>query len=156
MEGRRMRAVGSLLGATILLGSLGAGTALAQGTPEGPGDDPGTIAKTTQATVDRANDLKKQACDAATASAAAAAADPGNVDKQAKAAADAAKCATATASADAEAKSLAGVNGGIAAEPANATLPTDSHQAANGAVKSDNLTWLSNSRGLSNQVANPN
>ncbi len=155
MEGRRCRAVGSLLSAAILLGTLGAGSALAQGAPEGPGDDPGTIAKTTQASVDRANELKKQACDAATASAAAAAADPGNVAKQATAAADAAKCATKTANADAESKSLSMVNGGIATEPASPTLPADSHQTANGAVKSDNIEWLSNSRGLSNQVANP-
>src|SRR4029078_9792545 len=80
----------------------------------------------------------------------------GNVAKQTQAAADAAKCATKTANASAESTSLASVNGGIASEPANPTLPADSHQAANGAIKSDNIEWLSNSRGLSNQVANPN
>src|SRR4051794_2251965 len=122
MAGRRRRVVGSLLSATLLLGTVGTGGALAQTTPEGPGDAAGTIAKTTQASVDRFNALKKSACDAATASAAASAADPGNVAKAATAAADAAKCATATTNADAEAKSLAGVNGGIAAEPANPTL----------------------------------
>ncbi|HEY6888680.1 MAG TPA: hypothetical protein VI300_12900 [Solirubrobacter sp.] len=147
--------MGSLLSAAILLGTVGAGSALAQTAPAGPGDAPETQAATTQATVTRANDLKKLACDAATASAAAAAADPGNVAKQATAAADAAKCATATANADKESASLAGVNGGIATEPVNPVLPTDAHQTADGAVKSDNMQWVSNSRGLSNSATNP-
>src|SRR4051794_31626564 len=151
MRGRR---VGSLLGAAILLGTIGAGPALAA-PPAGPADEPGTQAMTTAATVARAKDIAKALCDKATASAAAAAADPGNVDKQAAAAADAAACAKAQTNADSEQKSLDGVNGGIAAEPANPTLPTDSHQTAAGAVKSDNIDWLSNSRGLASSVANP-
>jgi hypothetical protein len=149
-------AVGSLLGATILLGSFGVSSALAAGPPAGPGDDAGTQAMTTQATVDRAKDLSDQACAKSAASAAASAADPGNVAKAATAAADAADCVAAQENASKEAASLAGVNEGIATEPASPTLPTDSHQPANNADKSDNLQWISNSRGLSNQVQNPN
>ncbi|HWK25928.1 MAG TPA: hypothetical protein VNS09_05155 [Solirubrobacter sp.] len=105
--------------------------------------------------MDRAKALATQACDTASASAAAAAADPDNVAKATQAATDAAKCASAQANADAEQKSLDGVNGGIAAEPTNPTLPTDVHNPAAGAVKSDNIEWLSNSRGLPNSVTNP-
>ena len=152
MRGRR---VGSLLGAAILLSTIGASGAYAAGPPAGPADDPGTQAMTTQATVDRAKVISKDACDKAAASATAAQADPNNVAKQTQAAADAATCASAQASADKEQASLDGVNGGIATEPSNPTLPADVHNPANGAVKSDNIEWLSNSRGLSNQVANP-
>src|SRR3954449_3201263 len=152
MKGRR---VGSLLAAALLLGTIGVGSASAA-PPAGPADDAGTQAMTTQATVDRAKDIAKDACDKAAASQAAAQADPGNVGKQTQAAQDAAACASAQANADKEQQSLNGVNGGIASEPANPTLPADVHNPANGTVKSDNIEWLSNSRGLSNQVANPN
>src|SRR5690349_15741454 len=144
----RSRRVGSLLGAAILLSSIGASGAYAAGPPAGPADDAGTQAMTTQATVDRAKDLAQQAC-AGLESAKANA----SVARAAKAAAAAADCAGAQANADKEQASLNGVNGGIAAEPANPTLPTDVHNPAAGAVKSDNIEWLSNSRGLSNQVA---
>src|SRR6185295_9593716 len=150
MRGRR---VGSLLSAAILLSTIGAGTALAA-PPAGPADDAGTQAMTTAATVARAKEIAKDLNDKAAASAAAAAADPGNVAKQAAAAADAAAAAKAQTNADAEQVSLAGVNGGIATEPVNPTLPADVHNPAAGVVKSDNIDWISNSRGLSNQVAN--
>ncbi len=119
MRGCRRRALGSLLAASALL--IGAPAALAQT----GADDPGTQAKTTQATVDRANQLRDQACAAAAASAAARDADPTNVEKTAKAAADAADCAAKTANAVKESASLAAVNGGIATAPANPTLPAD-------------------------------
>src|SRR4051812_40053371 len=112
MRGRR---VGSLLAAAILLGTWGVGTAHAA-PPATAADDAGTQAMTTQATVDRAKAIAKDACDKAAASQAAAAADPGNVAKQTQAAADAAACATAQADADSESSSLAGVNGGVASE----------------------------------------
>ena len=118
MEGRRRNAVGSLLGATILLGTLGAGVGARAGPPAGPGDDAGTQALTTQATVDRAKDLSDQAAaKAATASAAAAAADPGNVDKagdrrRRRRRLRAARPRTRTR----KPTSLAGVNGGIASD----------------------------------------
>jgi hypothetical protein len=148
-------AVGSLLGATILLGSFGVGSALAAGPPAGPGDDAGTQALTTQATVDRARDLSDQAAAKSAASAAAAAADPGNVEKAATAAADAAAAAVASENADKDAKSLAGVNGGIASDAGKAPL-NDVHFSANGPVKSDNLQWLGNSRGLPASATNSN
>src|SRR3954471_12488052 len=153
----RVRRTGTLLTAMFLLGI--APSALAQGTPSGAlgtANDPAGQAKTTQATIDAAKAVSTAAAAKAAASAAAAAADPGNVTKQATAAADAADAAGAATSAANEQKSLDDVNGGIAAEPANPTLPTDNHQTADQVVKSDNIDWLSNSRGLSNQVANPN
>jgi hypothetical protein len=149
----RRSGVGALLTATIVLSMSPAALA---GPPAGPGDDPGTQAKTTQATVDRAKDLAQQACEAAQASAAARDADPTNVEKTAKAAADAADCAARTENAGKEEKSLAGVNGGIATEPANHTLPADVHNPANGAIKSDNIEWVYNSRGQSSSFTNPN
>jgi hypothetical protein len=148
-------AVGSLLGAAILFGSFGVGSALAAGPPAGPGDDAGTQALTTQATVDRAKDLSDQAAAKAAASAAAAAADPGNVDKAATAAADAAAAAVASENAGKEAKSLAGVNGGIASDAGKTPLP-DVHFTANNAVKSDNLQWLGNSRGAAASATSTN
>src|SRR3954471_16948586 len=153
----RVRRTGTLLTAMFLLGI--APSALAQGTPSGAlgtANDPAGQAKTTQATIDAAKAVSTAAAAKAAASAAAAAADPGNVQKQATAAADAADAAIAATSVTSEQKSFDGINGGIATEPANPTLPADSHQTANGAVKSDNIDWVSNSRGLSNQVANPN
>ncbi len=142
------------------LGSLLAATALAIATPaalaQTGGDDPGTQAKTTQATVDRANQLRDQACAAAAASAAARDADPTNVEKTAKAAADAADCAAKTENAAKEAASLSRVNGGIASEPANPTLPADVHNPANGAIKSDNIEWVYNTRGRQSSFTNPN
>ncbi len=152
----RVRRTGALLTATFLLGI--APSALAQGTASGAlgtANDPAGQAKTTQATVDAAKAVSTAADAKAAASAAAAAADPGNVAKQATAAADAADAAIAAASVTGEQKSLSGVNGGIATEPANPTLPPDSHQTANQAVKSDNIDWLSNSRGLPNSAAVP-
>src|SRR4051794_14612866 len=152
MRGRR---VGSLLAAAVLLGTIGVGTAHAA-PPATAADDAGTQAMTTQATVDRAKAIAKDACDKAAASQAAAQADPNNVAKQTQAAQDAAACAAAQANADNEQASLAGVNRGIPTEPTTPTLPADAHNPANGAVKSDNIEWLSNSRGLSSSVANPN
>src|SRR4051794_2594020 len=151
----KVRRTGALLGAAFLLGIAPSALAQARGGARGA-KDPGGQATWPQASVDAAKAVAKTACDKATASAAAAAADPTNAAKQATAAADAADCAVANTSAASEQKSLDGVNGGIAAEPASPTLPTDNHQTAIGAVKSDNIDWLSNSRGLSNQVANPN
>ncbi|WP_121252145.1 hypothetical protein [Solirubrobacter pauli] len=124
--------------------------------PAGPADEAATQVKTTAATVARAKEIAADLKTASDAAAAAAAADPSNVDKQAAAAAAAAKYATAQADADAEQKSLDGVNGGIAAEPTNPTLPADFSNPAEGQVKSDNIEWLSNSRGLPNQSQNPN
>ncbi len=120
MEGRRRRAVGSLLAATILLGTFGAGTALAQG----PADDPGTQAKTTQATVDRANALKTQTCNAAAASAAASAADPdqrgeGRHGRRRRGEVRDLDRRTPPR----KQASLAGVNGGIASDAGKPTLP---------------------------------
>jgi hypothetical protein len=151
MRCTRRSALGSLLTAAALL--MSGSSALAQ---QGSADDPGTQAKTTQATVDRANQLRDQACAAAAASAAARDADPTNVEKTAKAAADAADCAAKTESAAKEAASLAGVNGGVATEPANPTLPADVHNPAANPVKSDNIEWVSNSRGLTSSFTNPN
>src|SRR4051794_24302397 len=111
MIGRRNVAVGSLVSATILLSTLGAGAAFAA-PPAGPADAPETQASTTQATVDRAKAIAKDLCDTAAASAAAAQADPNNVGKQATAASDAAACASANANASSESASLASVNGG--------------------------------------------
>src|SRR3954447_16582855 len=152
MKGRR---VGLLLSAAILLGTAPSAFGQTPNGAKGTADDPAGFAKTTQASVDRAKAVAKTACDKAAASQAAATADPGNVNKAAVAAADAADCATANASASNDQASLDRVNGGVAAEPANPALPADVHNPAAGAVKSDNLEWLSNSRGLSNQVANP-
>ncbi len=151
MQRRRRKAVGSLLSATIVLATMGAGSALA-GPPAGPGDVPGTQPKTTQATVDRANDLKDQACAAAAASAAARDADPTNVEKTAKAAEDAAACAAATENAGKEATSLAGVNEGIASDAGKVALP-DTRQTANNAIRSANLQWVANSRGTNGNMA---
>ena len=150
MRGCRRRALGSLLAASALL--IGAPGALAQT----GADDPGTQAKTTQATVDRANQLRDQACAAAAASAAARDADPTNVEKTAKAAADAADCAAKTANAVKESASLASVNGGIATAPANPTLPADVQNPAANPDKSANIEWVSNSRGVSSNLTNPN
>src|SRR3954451_22575281 len=151
----KVRRTGALLGAAFLLGI--APSALAQAPSGATGaNDPAGQATSSQASVDAAKAVPTPAGNRATASAAAAAADPTNAAKQATAAADAADCAVANTSAASEQKSLDGVNGGIASEPASPTLPTDSHQKADGALKSDNIDWLSNSRGLSNQVANPN
>src|SRR4051794_11487615 len=144
----RGRKVGSLLGAAILLGTFGVGTAHAA-PPATAADDAATQAMTTQATVDRSKAIAKDLCDTATASAAAAAADPNNVAKQAQAASDAAACATAQTNADNEGISLSNVNGGTAtAGTLDPALPADVHNTANNAVKSDNISWLSNSRGL--------
>src|SRR3954470_13171962 len=150
----KVRRAGSLLVATILLGIAPNALAQTPGGASGTANDPAGQAKSTQATIDQAKAVAKTACDKAAASAAAAAADPNNVAKQTAAAADAADCATANTSAANEQKSFDRVNGGIASEPANPTLPADVHNPAAGAVKSDNIEWLSNSRGLSNQVAN--
>jgi hypothetical protein len=147
MQGRRCIAVGSLLAATILLQTVGAGTALA-GPPAGPADDPGTTAETTQTSVDRASDLATQACAKAAASAAARDADPTNVDKTAQAAADAAACAAAQENAGKEAASLAGANAGPSTDAGAPAPLDDAHFTADKAVKSDNLTWLSNTRGI--------
>ncbi len=145
MRGRR---VGSLLGAAILLGTFGVGTAHAA-PPATAADDATTQAMTTQATVDRAKAIAKDLDDAAAASAAAAAADPTNVAKQTQAASDAAAAATADANANSESTSLAGVNGGVSTEGTiDPTLPADVHNPANGAIKSDNIQWVANSRGL--------
>ena len=149
MKGRR---VGSLLGAAILLGTFGVGTAHAA-PPATAADDAATQAMTTQATVDRAKAIAKDLCDTATASAAAAAADPNNVAKQTQAASDAAACASAQANADSESSSLSGVNGGVSTEgTVDPALPADVHNTANNAVKSDNISWVSNSRGLPSSV----
>ena len=144
MRGCRRRALGSLLAASALL--IGAPGALAQT----GADDPGTQAKTTQATVDRANELRDQACAAAAASAAARDADPTNVEKTAKAAADAADCAAKTANAVKESASLAGGerrHRHRARQP-DAARPT-SRTPRPTRIKSDNIEWVSNSRGLS-------
>src|SRR3954470_12294266 len=151
----KVRRAGSLLVATILLGIAPNALAQTPGGASGTANDPAGQAKSTQATIDQAKAVAKTACDKAAASAAAAAADPNNVAKQTAAAADAADCATANTSAANEQKSFDRVNGGVANEPANPALPADVHNPAAGAVKSDNIEWVSNSRGLSNQVANP-
>src|SRR3954469_11776439 len=133
MPGRRSLAVCALLAAAAF---INAPTALAAGPPAGPADDPGTIAVTTQSSVDRANDLKQQACAAAAASAKASAT---SVAKRAAAPRDAADCAAATENATKEAASLAGVSDGPTGPPAGWTPPADVHNPATGAVKSDNI-----------------
>ena len=148
---RRCIAVAALLAAAL---AVNTGTAFA-GPPAGPGDDPGTIAETTQSTVDRANDLATQACATAAASAQASAADPTNVAKTAQAAQDAAACAAAQDNAAKELASLQSANQGPSSEPANWTPPADVHNPAAGQVKSDNIDWISNSRGLPSNFASP-
>jgi hypothetical protein len=151
----KVRRTGALLGAAFLLGIAPSALAQTPSGASGTANDPAGQAKTTQASIDAAKAVSTAAAAKAAASAAAAAADPGNVAKQATAAADAADAAVAATSVNSEQKSLAGVNGGIATAPANPTLPPDSHQTANGAVKSDNIDWLSNSRGLPNTAVIP-
>ncbi len=155
MFGRRTVAVGSLLGATILLQTLGTGAAFA-GPPAGPADDPATQVETTQATVDRANDLAAQACAGAAASAKARDAAPGSVAKATSAAADAADCAAAQANAAKELTSLQSAGKGPASEPADFTPPADSHNTANSTVQSDKIQWLYNSRGTNGNFAGAN
>ncbi|MDA0182603.1 hypothetical protein OJ997_19995 [Solirubrobacter phytolaccae] len=147
-------ALGALLTATVLM--VGSSTALAAGPPATPADDAATQAKTTAATVARAKEIAADLKTASDAAAAASAADPDNVDKRAAAAAALAKYATADADANAEQKSLEGVNGGVATEGSiDPKHPADVHNPAAGAVKSDNIEWVSNSRGLPNQVQKP-
>jgi hypothetical protein len=151
MQGRRCVAVGSLLAAAMLLST---GTAFA-GPPAGPADDPGTIADTTQASVDRANDLAAQACATAARSAKARDAASSDVAKTAAAAADAADCTAAQENASKEAASLAGANAGPSTD-ANAPAPLpDVHNPADGAIKSDNIEWLYNTRGLAGNQTTP-
>src|SRR4051794_16893246 len=151
MQGRRCVAVGSLLAAAMLLST---GTAFA-GPPAGPADDPGTIAETTQASVARANDLAAQACATAARSAKARDAASSDVAKTAAAAADAADCTAAQENASKEAASLAGANAGPSTD-ANAPAPLpDVHNPADGAVKSDNIDWLYNTRGLAGNQTTP-
>ena len=143
MRGSRRSALGSLLAATALL--IGAPGALAQT----GADDPGTQAKTTQATVDRANQLRDQACAAAAASAAARDADPTNVEKTAKAAADAADCAAKTANAVKESASLAArERRHRRPRPPTRRCPPTSRTPRPTRIKSDNIEWVSNSRGV--------
>jgi hypothetical protein len=155
MKGGRCFAVGSLLSAAILVQTIGAGAAFAAGPPAGPADDPGTIPMTTQATVDRANDLAAQACATSGLAATARAAHASSVRLTAKAADAAADCAAAQANAASEADSLATVNDGPSSDAGMPTLP-DTHQTANQAVKSDNFTWISNSRGTNANFAGAN
>src|SRR5690242_10785171 len=150
MKGRR---AGLLLTAAILMGTAPSAWAQTPSGALGTANDPAGQAKSSQAAIDAAKAVAAAAKTKADASAAAAAADPGNAAKQAAAAADAADLAVANGSVAQEEKSLAGVNGGIATEPANPTLPADTHQPANQAVKSDNLEWLSNSRGTNGNFA---
>src|SRR3954452_20137162 len=151
MLGGRCTAVGSLLAATILLQTAGAAFA---GDPPGPADNPGTIPETTQATVDRAKDLAQQAC--ATAATSAKARDAsGTVAETARAAANEAACLAAQDNGGKEQASFSGLSNGIASEPAVDPLP-DTHQTANNLVKSDNLQWISNSRGTNGNFAGAN
>src|SRR3954468_12203319 len=149
----KVRRTGALLGAALLLGIAPGAMAQTPGSASGTASDPAGQAKTTQATIDAAKAVSTAAAAKAAASAAAAAADPGNVAKQATAAADAADAAIAATSAANEQKSLDGVNGGIATEPASPTLPADTHVIPRDVVKSDNLEWVSNSRGTNGNMA---
>src|SRR4051794_4153301 len=153
---------------------LGVGQALAAG--EG-GGDPASLNKTTEATVANAQQDAAQACrksaqdakerDAAAARLAKAQANPrttpaelaalqADLDaKTATAATTAAGCASAQANAAKEAASLAGINGGPTSDE-GAPVLTDIHQGAAGIVKSDNMTWLSNSRGVNGALSGAN
>jgi hypothetical protein len=142
-----------LLTAAILMGSAPSAWGQTPAGALGTANDPAGQAKSSQAAIDAARTVAAAAKTKADASAAAAAADPADAAKQAAAAADAADLAVANGSVVQEEKSLAGVNGGVATEPANPTLPADTHQTADNAVKSDNLQWLSNSRGANGNFA---
>ena len=121
MEGRRRKAVGSLLGATILLGTFGRWAPRSPRVrPRAPATTPGRRRRRRRRrSIARRTSPIRRAAKAA-ASAAAAAADPGNVDKAATAAADAADCRRrARRTPTRRPKSLAGVNGGIASDAGN-------------------------------------
>ena len=166
---KRLTLTGSLLVATAFF-LFGAGSAFAG--EGGPAHQAGTLDETTQASVDRAaqvatSDCKKADGDAAkrddTAAKLAKAKTPAQIaalqallDAQtATAAASAADCAFSTVEAAREAASLAGVNGGI--ESDTGIVPqTEIHQGAAGIVKSDNMEWISNSRGINGALSGAN
>ena len=166
---KRLTLTGSLLVATAFF-LFGAGSAFAG--EGGPAHQAGTLDETTQASVDRAaqvatSDCKKADGDAAKrddiAAKLAKAKTPAQIaalqallDAQtATAAASAADCAFSTVEAAREAASLAGVNGGI--ESDTGIVPqTEIHQGAAGIVKSDNMEWISNSRGINGALSGAN
>ena len=166
---KRLTLTGSLLVAAIAF-LIGAGSAFAG--EGGPAHQAGTLDETTQASVDRAaqvaeSDCKKADGDAKQRDDAAAklakAKTPAQIaamqalldEKTATAAASAADCAFSTAEAEREAASLAGVNGGIESDAAITPL-AEVHQGAAGIVKSDNMEWISNSRGINGALSGAN
>ena len=68
-------------------------------------------------------------------------------EKTAMAAESAAQCAVVDVEAEKEAASLAGINGGIESDEGKPVLP-EVHQGAVGVLKSDNIDWISNARGI--------
>ncbi len=167
---KRLTATGSLLVAAIAFLTFGAGAAFAG--EGGPAHQAGTLDETTQASVDRAaqvatSDCKKADGDAQQRDDAAAklakAKTPAQIaamqalldEKTATAAASAAQCAWSTVEAEREAASLAGVNGGIESDAGIAPI-AEIHQGASGIVKSDNMEWISNSRGINGALSGAN
>src|SRR4051812_26185575 len=159
--------------AACALALVGAGQALAAG--DG-GGDAATLRKTTEATVGFAQRDSEQACrksaqdakerTAAAARLAKAQANPRSAPaeiaalqadldaKTATAAQTAAGCAAAQANYQREAASLAGINGGTSTE--GTSTVTEVHQGAANIVKSDNMTWISNARGINGALSGAN
>jgi len=167
---KRLTLTGSLLVTATAFFLFGAGSAFAG--EGGPAHQAGTLDETTQASVDRAaqvatSDCKKADGDAAkrddTAAKLAKAKTPAQIaalqalldEQTATAAASAADCAFSTVEAAREAASLAGVNGGIESDTGIVPL-TEVHQGADGIVKSDNMEWISNSRGINGALSGAN
>jgi hypothetical protein len=167
---KRLTLTGSLLVAATAFFLFGAGAAFAG--EGGPAHQAGTLDETTQASVDRAaqvatSDCKKADGDAKQRDDAAAklakAKTPAQIaamqalldEKTATAAASAADCAFSTVEAAREAASLAGVNGGIESDTGIVPL-AEVHQGAAGIVKSDNMDWISNSRGINGALSGAN
>jgi hypothetical protein len=173
-----MRAGGSTLAvfvAVVVCAAIGAGSALAD--IGNGGGDAATLAKTTASTVANAQANATSTCNRATEQArerdvvaarlAKAQANPRTTPAQlaalqadldartATAASYAAACALAQDNATKEAASLAGIDEGPATDEGAPTLP-EVHQGAANIVKSDNMEWLSNSRGINGACSGAN
>jgi hypothetical protein len=163
----RQAALVVLAAAALTLGIAGPAFADAGGVP----NQPGTLAETTDKTVQLAELDAKQACRQADVAANQRDQAQAQVDRArnptqraqlqalleqrtAEAAEAAAACAVATDNAQKEAASVAGVNGGIASDEGKAALP-DVHNTAAGAV-SQNMDWLSNSKGINGAFSGAN
>ena len=160
----RQAALVVLTAVALSLGIAGPAFAGAGGAP----NQPGTLAETTDKTVQLAELDAQQACQQADVAAKQRDQAQAQVDKArnptqraqlqalleqrtAEAAETAAACALATDNAQKEAASLAGVNGGIASDEGKEALP-DIHNAAVGAV-SQNVDWISNSKGIDGAIS---